>query len=70
MIKKEPGITIGLKLLFNSDNAKTAAILAVQKALADEPRKLLFNVFFLETEEWYDMVKNVQDALFYKKMQQ
>ena len=68
VIKKEPSITIGLKLLSNSDNAKTAAILAVQKALADEPSKMFVDIFFLETEEWYDMVKNIEDALFYKKI--
>jgi hypothetical protein len=63
----EVNIVIGLKLLSNSENAKKAAIFAVQNALVDETSKTFVDIFFLETEEWFDIVKNVEDALFYKK---
>lgn len=63
----ESSITVGVRLLSNSDNAKKAALFAVQSALHEEPSKIFVDIFFLETEGWLDKVRNVEDALFYKK---
>jgi hypothetical protein len=64
----EPCITVGIRLLSNTDNSKKAVLYAVQNALANETNKTFVDMLFLDTEEWYDKVKNIEDALFYKKM--
>jgi hypothetical protein len=63
----EASITIGLKLSSYSDNAKKAVLFAVQTALHNETSKTFVDILFLETDDRLDMVKNIEDALFYKK---
>ncbi len=63
----EATITIGLKLSSYSDNAKKAALFAVQTALHNETSKTFVDIYFLETDDWLDRVKNIQGAFFYKK---
>jgi hypothetical protein len=63
----DASITIGLKLSPTSENAKIAAINAVQNALLDEGKGFYIDVFIIESDDWYDLIKNVEDSLFYKK---
>jgi hypothetical protein len=39
----------------------------VQGALADGGNKTFVDIYFLETQELYDRVNSVENALFYKK---
>jgi hypothetical protein len=57
---------LGFKLLTNSDNAKTAAINAVQTALQGEKIDQPLDLFFIEEDGWYQTIRNVQNSLFYK----
>ena len=63
----EFSIVLGIKLLTNSDNAKTAAINAVQTALQGENIDQLLDLFFIEDESWYQTVRGVENSFFYKK---
>lgn len=63
----EFSIVLGFKLLANSDNAKTAAINAVQTALAGEKLDQLLDLFFIEDDGWYQTIRNVENSFFYKR---
>ena len=63
----EFSIVIGFKLTSNSENAKKAAINAVQNALENETVDQLIDLFFIETESWYNSVRNIENSLLYKK---
>ena len=62
----EFSIVLGFKLLTNSENAKTAAINAVQTALQGEKIDQLLDLFFIEDDGWYQTIRNVENSLFYK----
>jgi hypothetical protein len=62
----EFSIVLGFKLLTNSDNAKTAAINAVQTALRGEEIDQLLDLFFIEEDGWYQTIRNVENSFFYK----
>jgi SseB protein N-terminal domain len=62
----EFSIVLGFKLLTNSDNAKTAAINAVQTALQGEKIDQLLDLFFIEDDGWYQTIRNLENSLFYK----
>ena len=59
---------IGIKLLSDTDNARKAVLYAVQNVLNNEKNKTFVDIFFLETDEWYNRVKKVEESLFYKKV--
>lgn len=63
----EFSIVLGFKLTSNSENAKKAAINAVQNALQNESLDQLLDLFFIETESWYNSVRNIENSLLYKK---
>ena len=63
----EFSIVLGIKLSSNTDNAKTAAVNSVQNALQDQALDQNLDVFFIETEEWYESIKAIEDGLIYKK---
>jgi len=63
----ESSIMIGIKLLSDTDNARKAVLYAVQNVLNNEKNKTFVDIFFLETDEWYNRVKKVEESLFYKK---
>jgi hypothetical protein len=63
----EFSIVLGFKLVINSDNAKTATLNAVQDALQGENLDQLVDLFFIEDEDWYQTVRNVQNSFIYKK---
>jgi hypothetical protein len=63
----QANITIGIKLSNYNDNARKAAINAVQNAITHLPKETYLDVFFLEKSDWYDRVKKVEGSLFYKK---
>jgi hypothetical protein len=63
----EFSIVLGFKLFTNSDNAKTAAINAVQTALQGEKTDQLLDLFFIEDEEWYQTIRNIENSFFYKR---
>jgi hypothetical protein len=63
----EFSIVLGFKLLTNSDNAKTAAINAVQTALQGENIDQPLDLFFLEDESWYETVRNIENSCVYKR---
>ena len=62
----EANITIGIKLLSYSDDAKKAIMYAVQDALPNESEKLFLDIIFFDSSGWYEKIKNVEGALFYK----
>ena len=63
---KEFSIVLGFKLLTNSENAKTAAINAVQTALGDEKIDQPLDLFFIEDDGWDQAIRNIVISLFYK----
>jgi len=63
----EFSLVIGFKLLVDSENAKTAAINAVQNALQGEKINQPIDLFFIEDEGWYQTVKKIEDSFIYKK---
>ncbi len=63
----EFSIVLGFRLGTYSENSKKAAINCVQNALENESLDQLLDLFFLETEKWYDNIRNVENSLFYIK---
>jgi SseB protein N-terminal domain len=64
---KEFSIVLGFKLSTNTDNAKTAAVNAVQTALQGQNIDQLLDLFFIEDEGWYQTIRNVENSFVYKK---
>jgi len=65
--ENEFSLVLGFKLSTNSDNAKTATINAVQTSLQGEKIDQLLDLFFIETEDWYKTITNVQNSFVYRK---
>lgn len=63
----EFSIVLGFKLLTNSENAKTATINAVQTALQGEEIDQLLDLFFIEDNSWYQIIRNVENSFVYKR---
>lgn len=63
----EAAITIGIKLLSYTDDAKKAIMYAVQDAMAKEPNESFLDAIFFDASGWYEKMRNVEGALFYKK---
>lgn len=59
-------IVIGIQLSGKSDDAKAAAIFAVEDAIRGENLEQPVDIIFLETEEWLNTVAKIDNALFYK----
>jgi hypothetical protein len=66
-MNNEFSIMIGLKLSVNSDNAKSAALNAVQDAMQSEKPGQSVDIFFIDSEKWLNTIRNISDSLFYKK---
>jgi hypothetical protein len=58
---------LAFKLSTNSDNAKTATINSVQTALEGEKMDQLLDLFFIEDEDWYNTIRNVENSKVYKR---
>ena len=63
----EFSIVLGFKLTSASENAKKAAIHAVQNALQNEKLDQPLDLFFLETDHWYDTVRKIENSLVYRQ---
>lgn len=63
----EFSIVLGFKLSVYSENSKQAVINAVQSAMQNETPDQFLDLFFIESEDWYDMIKGVQNSLLYKR---
>lgn len=63
----EFSIVLGFKLTSNSDNAKRAAINAVQNAMQNQSIDQPLDLFFIETESWYDSIRKIENSLLYKQ---
>lgn len=63
----EFSIVLGFKLTSNSDNAKKAAINAVQNALQGETLDQPLDLFFIETDSWYESIRKIENSLLYKQ---
>ena len=63
----EFSIVLGFKLLTNSDNAKKAALNIVQNAVGKGTLEQPIDLFFIETNEWYEAIKKIENSLIYKK---
>ena len=65
--EEEFSIVIGFKLAIYSENARKAAINAVQNALENEITESPLDIFFIESEAWYESIKRIDKSLVYKK---
>ena len=63
----EFNIVLGFKLNTYTDNSKSASINAVQRGLENSTFNQPLNVFFIETQSWYDSIINIDNSLMYKK---
>ena len=63
----EFSIVLGFKLSTNSENAKTAAINAVQTALQGEKLDQPLDIIFIQDVAWYQTIRNVENSFFYKE---
>lgn len=63
----EFSIVLGFKLNVFNENSRTASINAVQRALDNSSFNQPLDIFFIETEDWYNSIKNVGNSLLYKK---
>lgn len=63
----EFSIVLGFKLTSNSDNAKKAAINAVQNALKGETLDQALDLFFIETDSWYESIRKIENSLLFRQ---
>ena len=63
----EFSLVLAFKLATNSENAKKAAINAVQNGLENETVDQPLDLFFIETNDWYDSIRRIENSLLYKK---
>lgn len=63
----EFSIVLGFKLNTYTDNSKTASINAVQRALDNSSLDQALDIFFIQTDDWYNSIKNIKNSLLYKK---
>ena len=60
-------IVLGFRLNIYNDNSKTASINAVQRGLENTNFNQELDIYFIETEDWYNSIRNIQSSLIYKK---
>lgn len=63
----EFSLVLAFKLTTYSENAKKAAINAVQNGLHNETVDQPLDLFFIETNDWYDSIRRIENSLLYKK---
>jgi multidrug efflux pump subunit AcrB len=63
----EFSIVLGIKLSANSEEAKSAAINAVQNVLSAEPIDQLLDIYFIESDGEYEFIKGIENSLLYKR---
>ena len=63
----EFSIVLAFKLTINSENAKKAAIFAVQNALQTDTLDQPLDLYFIEAEDVYERIKRINNSLLYKQ---
>jgi len=63
----ESSIVLGIKMSVVSDNSKAALHNALNNSLINEQLDIPIDVMILETENWLNTVRNIQNSLFYKR---
>lgn len=63
----EYNIVLGFKLSTYTDNSRTASIHAVQRVLENSSFNQALDIFFIESEDWYNNIKNIDNSLLYKR---
>ena len=63
----EFSIVLAFKLSTYSDNAKEAVINIVQNELQNETPDQSLDLFFIDSEEWYERIRKVEKSLIYKR---
>jgi hypothetical protein len=63
----EFSIVLGIKLSANSEEAKSAAIHAIQNVLTTEPIDQLLDIYFIESDGEYQFIKEIENSLLYKR---
>jgi len=63
----ESSIVLGIKMSTVSDNSRAALHNALNNSLSNEQLDIPIDVMILETQDWLDTVRNIQNSLFYKR---
>jgi len=67
VMNNESSIVLGIKLSIISENSHLAVQNAVTNAIENKKLDLPLDVMILQTDDWLNTVRNIKDALFYKK---
>jgi hypothetical protein len=63
----ESSIVLGIKMSVISDNSRAALHNALNNALADEQVQSPIDIMLLETDDWLQSVRNIENSLFYRQ---
>lgn len=63
----ETSIVLGIKMSVVSDNSREALHYALNNALADEKFEMPLDIMILETADWLETVRGIENSLFYKR---
>lgn len=63
----ETSIVLGILLTVDSDNSKAALHNALNNALVEEELELPLDIMILNTQEWLNTARNINNSLFYKR---
>jgi hypothetical protein len=63
----ESSIVLGIKMSVVSDNSRAALHNALNNALTNEKIDMPIDVMILDTQDWLETVRNIQNSLFYKQ---
>lgn len=66
-MKGEHSLVLGIKMSVVSDNSRAALYNAINSVLSDKKFDLPVDVMILETDEWLQTVRGIEDSLFYKR---
>lgn len=64
---EETSIVLGIKMSVVSDNSRAALNNALNDSLKNEKLDLPLDIMILESQEWLNTVKGIENSLFYKK---
>jgi hypothetical protein len=63
----ESSIVLGIKMSVVSDNSRAALHNALNNSLSNEQLDIPIDIMILETQDWLNTVRNIQNSLFYKR---
>lgn len=67
VMNEETSLVLGIKMSVVSDNSRAALYNALNNSLNNEKLELPLDIMVLETQDWLNTVRGIENSLFYKR---